>query len=1724
MKKELAQLRERRMHTQGEPPSGVPREERTHVDRSEGRGDSFSSMEQEDATKERRNAREVRQHHINRPIDIIEAGPFAWNILQDPLPSTFTPVGFFYDGIGDPLDHMYRFKSIATLHLYTDGIRCRVFTTTLIKNAQLWFNSLPRGSITSFEDFSTKFLRNFSSSKKQQKTAMALFRLRQREREDLREYVKRFSAEKLEIPVTPPEILVSAFIQGLQDGDFFRSLAKRNASTFAELLERAEKYINLEECRRMKEGERSRDTGNSDKRIVRAPHKGNEQFRSNVRSLMEIQEEQPEAHYPPSARRHNQFPTSGGPRFKIGDPRFDRYTELALPKSVILERIAKHPKLRWPRGHSEPPRGTAVASGYCHFHNDYGHETNECFTLRDELERLVRLGALSEYVMEESSKGRRDSEKRRRDEEDEVEPIIKRGFISMIIGGPTDGDSNRARRYRLQTIKKAEVNQISVKAEAHPIISFGPHDCCALDTPHADALVITSNVAGYDVSRIFVDNGSSVNVLFHDCLQRMDLEVDVAPVSTMLYGFNGGSVRPLGQVKLTVSLGTAPLVKIKTVNFMVVDAPESSYNMIFGRPMINTFRAIPSTYHMKLKFPVGSEVGEVIGDQTSSRSCYVESVRQGEKSKRVRESQGGTIDGKKVRTNTAEATPIHTSTSEELIEVKVIPDRPECVTRIGSSLDGEMKEQLIGLLRDNSDVFAWKSEDLTGIDPSIMVHKLHINTKVRPVKQKKRHFGAIKDAIIKEEVDKLLQIGHIREIQFPEWLSNAVLVAKPGGKWRMCIDFRDLNAACPKDHYPLPRIDQLVDATAGCELLSMMDASQGYHQVRLDVIDQPKVSFITSGGTYCYQVMPFGLKNAGATYQRLVDKVFAKQLGRNLEVYVDDMLVKSREATSHIADLAETFLTLRRYGMKLNPAKCSFGVCTGKFLGYMVTKQGIEVNPEKVKAITTMTAPRTIKEVQTLAGKVVALSRFVSRLAEHSFPIFRALRKGKEFAWTKECQTSFENLKQVLSKLPSLSPPEEGETLCMYLAAGDESISSVLFREKDKKQLPVYYVSKILQGAELRYPEVEKVGLALITTARRLRPYFISHTIIVRTSYPLRQTLGNAEASGRMVKWAVELGQYNVEYEPRTAIKGQALVDFLQETTRIENSQPWEVYVDGSSTNQGAGAGVLLIKPNKEEFHFAIKFNVRASNNEAEYEALAQGLEIAQKMGIKKAKVHSDSQLVVQQLAGEYETKDVRMEAYVKVIKTLVEGFEECEIIQIPRESNSQADFLSKIGSSSVDCSERNITILSTCGRFFESNSEKLVARVEDQEDWRTPIITYLKGNTISDRRTRERIEYKARHFYLIGETLFKRLYSHVDARCLGSSEAEYVLKEVHEGWCSNHEGARTIVQKLLRAGYYWPTMKMEATQFVRQCPNCQAHAIVARQPGEPMKIISSPCPFAQWGIDLVGPFTMAVRRKRYLIVAVDYFTKWVEAEALSRITEDEVMKFIWKNICCRFGVPRIIISDNGTQFNGKKITGWCTEMKVAQRFTSVAHPQANGQVEVINRILVDGIKKRIEKAGGGWVEELDSVLWSYRTSPKRATGETPFSLVYGMEAIVPAEIGLESLRVREYDDRENEEMMREHLDLCYDKREAADLKMRDSKNRIKVSYDRKVNPRNFQIGDLVLRRADALKPTGKLEANWEGLYTVTKVAAGGAYELQDRKGKKIPRTWNVCHLRKFYA
>ena len=222
-----------------------------------------------------------------------------------------------------------------------------------------------------------------------------------------------------------------------------------------------------------------------------------------------------------------------------------------------------------------------------------------------------------------------------------------------------------------------------------------------------------------------------------------------------------------------------------------------------------------------------------------------------------------------------------------------------------------------------------------GVDSTVITHRLNVSPSFKPVKQKRRSFAPERQKAINEDVGKLLQAKAIREVEYPEWLTNVVLVKKTNDKWRFCIDFTYINRACPKDSFSLPQIDLIVDATTSHELLSFMDAFSGYNQISMDPNDQENTSFVTRQGTYCYRVMPFELKNAGATYQRLVNKMFQKQIRASMEVYIDDMLVKSVKADLHITHLAEAFQVLKSYNMKLNPAKCAFGVSAWKFFGFI---------------------------------------------------------------------------------------------------------------------------------------------------------------------------------------------------------------------------------------------------------------------------------------------------------------------------------------------------------------------------------------------------------------------------------------------------------------------------------------------------------------------------------------------------------------------------------------------------------------------------------------------------------------------------------------------------------------------------------------------------------------------------------------------------------------------
>ncbi|KAL0429035.1 UNVERIFIED_CONTAM: hypothetical protein Sradi_0529500 [Sesamum radiatum] len=604
------------------------------------------------------------------------------------------------------------------------------------------------------------------------------------------------------------------------------------------------------------------------------------------------------------------------------------------------------------------------------------------------------------------------------------------------------------------------------------------------------------------------------------------------------------------------------------------------------------------------------------------------------------------------------------------------------------------------------------------------------------------------------------------------------------------------------------------------------------------------------------------------------------------------------------------------------------------------------------------------------------------------------------------------------------------------------------------------------------------------------------------TNHPLKKILANPNISGRMVKWSIELSEHGIEYQTRPAIKAQPLADFISEMTGAENRQItewWKIFVDGSATSQGSGAGVIIETPQGDRLQYAIKFNFAASNNEAEYEALIAGGKLALAAGAKHLKAYSDSQLVVNQIKGDYEAKGSKMTKYLSYIQALIRKLEEFTIEQIPRSKNEEADQLAKLANSLTPLKSRTITLLSQEHSEVENIKEEVLTG-DALPSWKDGIEAYLKTGTLpQDPKEARAIRVRAGKFTLIGGELYKRGFSQPYLKCINQDKVEYVLREIHEGSCGNHSGGRALSSKALRQGYFWPTMRKDAMDLVRKCQKCQVHANITHLPATPLQPIQSPCPFDQWGMDIVGKLPRAPGQREYLIVAVDYFSKWVEAEALSKITEKEVMKFAWKNIVCRFGIPRAFVMDNGTQFQGAKLRQWCEELKIKQYYT-------------------------LEEAKGNWVDELPGVLWAYRTTPRRSTRESPFSLVYGTEAVVPVEIGEETLRVQQYEPASNNSERRADLDLIQELRHSANARTTAYKAMMAKAYNSKVRHRGFQVGDLVLRRADATKNLGKLDAKWEGPYQVTEVIGSGTYKLHKMDGKEIPRTWNIANLKKYFA
>ena len=393
------------------------------------------------------------------------------------------------------------------------------------------------------------------------------------------------------------------------------------------------------------------------------------------------------------------------------------------------------------------------------------------------------------------------------------------------------------------------------------------------------------------------------------------------------------------------------------------------------------------------------------------------------------------------------------------------------------------------------------------------------------------------------------------------------------------------------------------------------------------------------------------------------------------------------------------------------------------------------------------------------------------------------------------------------------------------------------------------------------------------------------------TDLPLRGTIHKPNLSGRMARWAMELNEYGIQYKPSLFKKGQVLADFLaklpQPNKRPNSEGWWTLHIDG------------------------------VSNNESEYEALIVGVELALAVGADSFLVLSDSQVVVGQINAEFESREPRMTKYAFLAKQKLNTLTTWKLRHIPRDHNERADALAAVAAS-LPIKEMIYLLF-----YYKQDSSILHDRISQVQEappsWMDPIILYITtGELPEDKSKAHKIRIQSAWFSIIDGQLYKRSLNGLYLKCLTPKQSQYVLAELHEGICGNHPRGRTLAHRAHTQGYYWPTKKTDAADYVRKCDPCQRMSPILKSPVQDLISFSSPWPFAQWRIYIEGPFPIAPAQKKILLVATDYFSKWIKAEAYASIKDRDVTRFIWKNIVCRFGIPKSIISDNGPQFDSR--------------------------------------------------------------------------------------------------------------------------------------------------------------------------------------------------------------
>eukprot|EP00253_Pinus_taeda_P025549 PITA_25549 len=694
-----------------------------------------------------------------------------------------------------------------------------------------------------------------------------------------------------------------------------------------------------------------------------------------------------------------------------------------------------------------------------------------------------------------------------------------------------------------------------------------------------------------------------------------------------------------------------------------------------------------------------------------------------------------------------------------------------------------------------------------GIHPKTCTHHIYTDSNVKPVRQPHRRMNPMLQDIVREELQKMLKVNFIYPISDSQWVSPLVVVPKKNGKWRICVDYRQLNKATLKDYFPLRFIDQVLDTLGGKSSFSFLDGFSGYNQIRIALEDQDKTTFTCPWGTYAYNVFPFGLCNAPATFQRAVLAIFADLVHDCVEVYMDDFSVYGDSFEHALTNLEKVLKRCIEANLSISNEKCFIMLNEGIVLGHYISSHDIKVDPSKIQIIVDLPIPKTQKEVRSFLGYASYYRRFIEHFSRIALPLFKLLAKYAPFNWNDNCQQVFETLKAKISTTPVLKGPNWDLPFHIFIYASDTTVGASLGQKEQSCHYAIYFISKNLTLAELNYTVTEKEMLSVIHAVNKFRHYITGYEVFVHTDHSaIKHLINKPVTSGRVTRWLLLLQEFNITVLDRLGKENQ-VADFL---SRLQN-QGEVVPVEDSFPDENLFA-ILVVNP-----------------------------------------------------------------WYVDLANYLSTG--------------------------------------------------------------RTPP-------SFTSKEKKRLIKQSARYSWVNGDLVYTG-YDMIIRRCVRNDEIIDILN----------------------------LAMMNRVVGILQLNEPHSRSLVLDTTGYP-------------------------------------FSRIPKTKALVRATEQIVVNFLFEEIFVRYGVPREIVTDQGTQFTSKLVKEITAKYQIKHRRSTPYHPQANGQVESTNKILEGIITKAVAMNRKNWEEKLKDALWAYRITWKNTTGFTPYQLVYGKEVMLPIEFQIHTFKM----------------------------------------------------------------------------------------------------------------